>query len=139
MKSIVDLGRRLPAPLRMLVKRLLPVKLRARLAPVAPGLSRESLDIVVDDRRGHVLEQQVYDATGQLLASAISSQYQFDPVQYVSLPRQIDIQIPPAQLSFTLQVDSYSINQLRADPTQVWAMPQLSDYSYSDLAGGGRR
>lgn len=51
MKTIDDLGRRLPAPLRRLVKRLLPTKLRARLSRVAPGSSRENVDIVVDDQR----------------------------------------------------------------------------------------
>ncbi len=45
MRTLADLGRRLPGPLRRLAKRLLP----ARLTERRPAAARENLDIVVDD------------------------------------------------------------------------------------------
>lgn len=89
--------------------------------------------LVIDDQRGHVLQQHVYDGAGQLLASALSSQYSYNPVHQVSLPHQVDIQLPPAQLAFTLQVDRYAINQLHADPGQLWSIPQVAGHPYVDL------
>jgi hypothetical protein len=99
--------------------------------PTPAGLLTKVL--VIDDQRGYVLQQHVYDAGGQLLASALSSQYAFHSAHQVSLPHQIDIQLPPAQLAFTLQVNGYSINQLNADPGQLWSMPQVSGYPYVDV------
>ncbi len=81
-----------------------------------------------------VLEQQVYDPQGQLLASAVLSAHQFDPVHQVSLPREVQVQLPPAQMGFTLQVSSYTINQLSGDPAQLWAMPQIAGTNYIDIA-----
>ena len=51
MRFLVALGRRLPAPLRRLAKRVLPAAAGARLQPVSPPASRENVDIVVDDPR----------------------------------------------------------------------------------------
>ena len=82
--------------------------------------------IVVDDRRGTIVEQQVYDERGQLLASALATRSEFDAAHQVSLPLQIDIQLPPAQLSFTLEVDGYLINYIGGDPAQLWSMPQFA-------------
>jgi len=81
--------------------------------------------LVLDDQRGHVLRQQVYDQQGRLIASATASAFQFDPVNLASLPRRVEIQLPPAQMSFTLQVEHFVINQLYADPAQLWAMPRF--------------
>lgn len=89
---------------------------------------------VVDDRAGHVLEQQVFDMSGQLLASATSTNYTYDPLNQVALPRQVNVQLPTAELAFTLEVDSYLVNQLSSDPAQLWSMPQLKGYPYTDLA-----
>jgi len=89
--------------------------------------------LVVDAQRGHVLQQHVFDVSGQLLASAASSDYIYDPLNEVSLPRRVEVQIPSAQLAFTLEVEGYLINQLTSDPAQLWSMPQLKGYPYTDL------
>jgi hypothetical protein len=90
---------------------------------------------VLDAQHAWVLQQQIYDSQRQLIASAIASQHRYDPIAGVSLPRQVDIQLPPAQLSFRIQVSDYLVNQLNGNPQQLWAMPQIEGYPLVDLAG----
>ena len=90
--------------------------------------------VVVDDQRGYVLEQRVYDESGQLLATSITSGHYYDPSLGVTLPRQIDIQLPPAQMAFTLSISGYRVNQLSADGLQLWSMPQKDGHQVVDLA-----
>lgn len=91
---------------------------------------------VIDDRHGWVLEQQLYDeaAGNQLLASAMGSDFKYDPSSGVSLPHTVDIRLPPANLEFTLRTDEFSINQLYADPAVLWAMPQPSGFEMVDVS-----
>lgn len=89
---------------------------------------------VVDTVYGWVLQQNLFDRRGQLLASAIMSEHEFDPVHAVSLPRRVDVSLPPAQLAFTLQIDGYVINQFFADGDQLlWERPQVAGVNYVDL------
>jgi hypothetical protein len=90
--------------------------------------------IVVDDQRGHVLSQQVYDSTGTLLATARMSDYRFDSINAVSLPHQVEVELPPAGMSFSFTVEGYTVNALSADPLSLWSMPQLPTTQYVDLA-----
>ena len=90
---------------------------------------------VLDAQHAWVMQQQIYDSRRQLLASAIASRHRYDPIARVSLPRQVDIQLPPAQLSFTIQVSDYLVNKLNGNPQQLWAMPQIEGYPLVDLAG----
>lgn len=90
--------------------------------------------IVIDDQRGFVLEQSVYDAQGQLLATAAASDHQYDATFGVSLPRQIDIQLPPAQMAFSIKTSGYLINQLSAEGLQLWSMPEKDGHMLVDLA-----
>lgn len=90
--------------------------------------------IVVDEVRGWILEQHLVGAQRQLLASARLSRHRFDPVLGTSLPREVEISVPAAQLQFTLRVDDYVVNQLVTDPQQLWSMPQIQGAEYLDLA-----
>ena len=110
------------------------LEIRGQVASPAGMLTKV---LVVDDRRGFVVEQHLYDETGQLLASAIGSLHEFDSQHRVTLPRRIDIQLPPAQLAFSLEIDEYQVNQLRGDPSQLWMMPQPNGASMVPLTGQG--
>ena len=90
--------------------------------------------ITIDDQRGYVLDQRVFDAAGQLLAVSVTSDHYHDPAAGVTLPRQIDIQLPPAELAFTLKVSGYLVNQLAADGLQLWSMPQKEGFHLVDLS-----
>ena len=89
---------------------------------------------VVDERSGVLLEQHVYDGAGQLLASAIQSNHTYDSNFNVTLPRQIDIQLPPAQMAFSLSVDNYTINGMLSDSSQLFAPPQIPNAQMVPLA-----
>lgn len=88
--------------------------------------------LILDDQRGSILEQYVYDQTGSLLASAIGSRHQYDPANGVSLPREVSVKLPLAQLAFTIRADAYSINQLTAGQ-QLWTIPEIPGSPATDL------
>jgi hypothetical protein len=93
--------------------------------------------LVVDDTYGWVVEQQVANAAGQLIADARASQHRFYPGVGVSLPHHVEIRFPPARLSFAIDVAQYTVNQLVGDPAQLWSMPQMEGYSPMSLADSG--
>jgi hypothetical protein len=90
--------------------------------------------LIVNDVYGWILEQHLYDQRGQLLASSKTSNHRYYPADGVSLPHKIEIQLPPAQLSFALDVAQYRINALSISPEQLWAMPQFEGYEVVDVA-----
>ena len=89
---------------------------------------------VIDRHRGWVLEQHVYSATGELLAIATASEHRYDPEMGVSLPRRVAIQMPPANLSLTIDLGNFQINQLVGDPAQMWSKPTYAGYPEIDLS-----
>ncbi len=89
--------------------------------------------IVIDDQRGHVLEQRVFDGAGQLLATSIASDHYFDATTGATLPLQLDLQLPPAQMAFTIRASGYMVNQLSADGLQLWSMPEKAGHQTVDL------
>ena len=79
--------------------------------------------IVVDAARGWVLEEHLYDAAGQHLASAILSGHRHDPLANVVLPRQVKIVWPSTKQEMTIELNNVVINQLPGDPQQLWSRP----------------
>jgi hypothetical protein len=102
----------------------------------AAGLETSRIT-VIDDSRGVVLEQHVYDTRGQLLASAVLSKHALDPATGARLPRQVTIQWPPAKLEMTIEMTDLVVNHLPADRTQLFAKPTYSGYNDIDLAQPG--
>ncbi len=98
------------------------MEIRGQVATPSGNLTKV---IVVDDRRGLILEQHVYDNAGQLLAASLASEHAYDSVHQVTLPRRVNIQLPPAGLAFTLDVDGYNVNQIVGDAAQLWSLPQV--------------
>ncbi|MCH2127858.1 MAG: hypothetical protein MK179_01880 [Pirellulaceae bacterium] len=90
--------------------------------------------LILDDTQGWVLEQHLYDAQQQLLASALSAEHRRDPQTGVTLAHQVEVRLPPTGMSFVLQVDRYEINMLDHQHWQLWQMPQTGDYPLADLA-----
>ena len=106
---------------------------RVELRFLTPGETALTKVLVLDDRRGHILEQHVYDLEGSLLASAQMSDYRFDQVHGVALPHVVTISLPPAEVAFSFKMDGYTINDISGDPVALWSMPQLPNVSYVDL------
>jgi len=94
--------------------------------------------VILDDKYGWVLEQQLFDARGQLLGRSQATNHTYTmlaPQHGVSLPRQIHIELPPAQMEFTLSIRSYQVNQLMVDSNSLWTIPQHPGYPLVNLAG----
>ena len=91
---------------------------------------------VVDDQYGRILEQQVRDPRGQVIASARASKHRYYPQAGVTLPQHVDVKIgndPNVPLAFSIDVGTYQINQL-AGTDQLWSMPRPDGFPLIDLA-----
>ncbi len=71
---------------------------------------------VVDAQRAWVLEQHVYDTQGTLLASTIARSHRYYPAANVSLPQEVEIRLPIAQLNLSIDVGTVQLNQGTLNP-----------------------
>lgn len=110
------------------------VEIRSHAGP--PGRQTTRVTII-DASYGVVLEQHVYDARGVLLASALLSKHTRDPASGAKLPRHIKVQWPPARLELSIDMADLHVNQLPADPRELFAKPSYSGYNDIDLAQPG--
>lgn len=108
------------------------VELRSTLQSASGALQRVT---VIDARKAWILEQHVYDATGKtLLASAVAESHRYYPIEQVSLPDVVSIRLPPANMALRISLGTMQINQLSADPAQLWSMPKYGVQEF-DLGG----
>ncbi|MDA7978561.1 MAG: hypothetical protein MPJ50_07300 [Pirellulales bacterium] len=93
---------------------------------------------VVDARYGDVLEQHLYDGNQQLVASALTSDHRGYALQdntQVYLPHEVQLEFPKTNMTLTISVSSYEINQIGADANlALWKMPNIPGYPLVDLA-----
>lgn len=87
---------------------------------------------IVDARRAWVLEQHIYDATGTLIASSRASNHRYYPEVGVSLPQDVELRVPAAQLSLLIDVGTVQLNTLSNNPA-LWSLPVLNNYPQIDL------
>jgi hypothetical protein len=93
---------------------------------------------VIEGRRALVLEQHVYDAAGNLVASVVARSHRYYPQHGVSLPQELDIQIPASELALSIDVGTVEINTLGDNP-QLWTMPTIAGsppYDIGSAAAG---
>ena len=109
------------------------VEIRSWLPSASGRLTRVT---VIDASRAWVVEQHVYDPTGQtLIASAVAESHRYYPAEQVSLPQKISLRLPTAGLAMKIDLGTVQINQLAGDPNQLWAMPSFAGYPQIDLGG----
>lgn len=89
---------------------------------------------VVHETFGWLVEQTIRDSAGQVLASARTSGHRFYPAVGASLPHHIEIDFPPARMSFVLDVPQFAVNQLPPDAVQLWTLPEIEGYRPVNLA-----
>lgn len=89
---------------------------------------------IIDDSRGVVLAQHVYDPQGNRLASAILSKHVRDAASGATLPRHVEVQFPPANLTLNIDMAEVRINQLTSSPQELFTKPSYSGYNEVDLA-----
>ena len=107
------------------------VEVRTRLPSPTGDLTRV---LVIHDRYGWIMEQHLYDAAGRIIASSKTSGHRYYETQGVSLPHRIEISMPDAQLSLTIEVNEFSINALYGAPDQLWSVPQYEGYTQVNIA-----
>jgi hypothetical protein len=89
---------------------------------------------VVDEARAWVLEQHLHDERGTLVASALTGRHWRDPGTGAIVPQEIEIRWPATQFSLKFDVRQWSVNQINADPAQLFSMPSVSGWNVVDLA-----
>lgn len=107
------------------------LEIRTKLMAADGELTRV---LMVHSTYGWILEQHLYDPRGQLIASARNSNHRYYPVEGVSLPHRLEINLPPAQLAFALDVAQYRINSLSSSPQQLFTMPSFGDSQLVDVS-----
>lgn len=108
------------------------IEIRSRI-PAADGDLTKLTQI--NSRFGWVMQQQVFDSRGRLLASAQASDHEYYTLAQVALPRKVAIDLPPAQLSFQIETTGYQINQPFGDSQAIFSLPQdqLPNYPLVDI------
>jgi hypothetical protein len=102
--------------------------------PSASGTLQRVL--LIDARRGLVSGQYIYDQSGKtLLASAVAESQRYDPIQQISTPQVVSIRLPPANIALKINLGNVQINQLSADPAQLWNMPTFDGAPQYNLGG----
>ena len=98
---------------------------RIEIRTKVPTPEGESTKVtVLDSSHGWILEQHMFDVTGNRVASAVSSHHRYDPATGVSLPRHVEIELPTIDMRFTLEVSDYIVNRLTGDPATIWTRPE---------------
>jgi hypothetical protein len=108
------------------------LEIRSRLPAPDGELTRL---LTVHSRYGWVMQQQLFDARGRLLASSRTFDHEYYPHAQVALPRRVAIELPPLEMAFQLETSGYLVNQSLGDPGPLFALPtdQLPNYPVVDL------
>jgi hypothetical protein len=90
----------------------------------------------LDEKHGWLMEHHLLDPQGRIKASARLSGHEYYPLDGVSLARRIDVQIPQAEMRFTLDVAKYTINLPFNDGQSLFQLPreQLGGNEFVDIA-----
>jgi hypothetical protein len=89
---------------------------------------------VLDPARGIVLEQDLYDPTGHLVAASRTSDHRRDPVTGAILPRHIEIDYPSVQLTMKLDIGDLQVNSLGPQNAALWTKPEYAGFPNVNLA-----
>lgn len=87
---------------------------------------------LIDEARGWVVAQHLYDEQNTLIASALTSDHRRDAATDVTLPRDIEIQWPATQLTMKLRVNQWQVNMLGGNAT-YWTMPDYPGWPAVDV------
>lgn len=87
---------------------------------------------VINALNAQIMEQHIYNSQGTLLASSRAKSHRYYPGIGVSLPQSIEVNLPVAQLSLSIDVGTVSLNALPNNPA-LWTLPNMSGYPQIDL------
>jgi hypothetical protein len=89
---------------------------------------------IIDGSQGWVLEQHLYDARRQLLASSVASGHRRDPLSGLVMPTTVSINCPPSKLTMRIDLGNVEINRLVGDPATLWSVPSYPGAAAVNLA-----
>jgi len=89
---------------------------------------------ILDGSQGWVLEQNIYNAQGLLLASAVASQHRRDPLSGLVMPGVVVVNCPTAQFSMRIDLGAVQINRLSGNPAELWNIPTIQGVPAVNLA-----
>ena len=78
---------------------------------------------ILDGSQGWILEQHVFDARRQLIATSITSGHRRDPLSGLIMPTVVQINCPGGKLSMRIDLGNVEINRLSGDRMALWSMP----------------
>ena len=107
------------------------LEVRSRLAGPDGEVAKST---IIDGTTGLVLEQHLFTASGERLASVRTTQHRVDPPSGAALPRSVEVSWPASGVEFQLELSSITTNMPPADPGQLWQMPSYEGYKPIDLA-----
>jgi len=120
------------------------LEIRSRIVPTAtatadpatPAATDGELlkSTILDSTTGLVIEQHLFTATGERLASCRTTKHRVDPQSGAALPRFVEVSWPASGIEFQLELAAISTNMPATDPGQLWQMPAYEGYTPVDLA-----
>ncbi len=88
---------------------------------------------IVDAVSAWVMEQQIYDARGQLRARSVAEGYRREPRSGLYVPTAVQVECPEAQFSMRVDLGAVEVNQLQGDTRGLWALPSYPGSPLVDL------
>jgi hypothetical protein len=89
-------------------------------------------DTFVDAVSAWVMEQQFFDARGQMRGRSVTEGYRQDPRTRLYVPKAVRVECPEAQFTMHLDLGTVEINQLQAN-SELFAMPLYPNTPVRDL------
>jgi hypothetical protein len=89
---------------------------------------------ILDGSQGWILEQHLYDARRQRIASSIAGGHRRDPLSGLVMPTVVSVDCPAAKLNMRIDLGNIEINRLSGDPAQLWTMPNYPNAPLVDMA-----
>ncbi len=90
--------------------------------------------LTVDARTAVVLEQEIYDATGRLIAASKTHRHRRDPLTGLIMAQVVSIHSPQFGLSLQIDLGNLRINRPLEVTPDIWQMPQYDGWAPVDLA-----
>ena len=88
---------------------------------------------VIDPTRGVVVEQHLYDARRQLIASATTSRFRRDPLSGLYMPMVVDLRSPPNGFAMQINLGNVEINRPLTAGGSLWSVPNYQGWPAVDL------
>ncbi len=91
-----------------------------------------TMTTIVDAQSALVVEQQLQDATGQMLATVKTSNHKQDATTRAWLPHTIELAIPSGNMSMTLSIDRWEVNV--PPPADAFVKPEQQGFPNVDVS-----